>query len=147
MASPYAFLPEFLPLSELDVWEGNLGVFTHVFGHSYLGHLFVWSPEHHYGIAYPYLGRFKDYGRYESPADFQDAVLEDSYVRTAIFQESLLPRLVERLGEIGPGEVYYPVPYEILGGSGEAETYDKGQLTVWASIVGQVHGLTARPSA
>lgn len=145
MASPYAFLTEYSPLSAFDVWEGNLGVFTHVFGHSYLGHLFVWSPDHHYGIAYPYLGRFKDYGFYDSPTAFQDEVLEDPYVRRAIFAEDLLPRLAERLGSCGPGEVYYPVPYEILGGSGEPDTYDKGALTVWASIVGQVHGLTARP--
>ncbi|WP_454300287.1 T6SS immunity protein Tdi1 domain-containing protein [Salana multivorans] len=146
MESPYTFLTAYTPLAELDVWEGNLGVFTHVFGHSFLGHLFVWSPDHHYGIAYPYLGRYKDYGVYETPTAFQEEILEDPYVRRSIFQEDLLPKLRERLGPCESGEVYYPVPYEILGGSGAPETYDKGSLTVWASLVGQVHGLTARPT-
>lgn len=144
MASPYAFLAEFTPLAEFDVWEGNLGAFTHVFGHSHLGHLLIWSPDHHYGIAYPYLSRYKDYGVYDSPTAFQEEVLEDPYVRRAIFVEDLLPTLAERLGAAAPGEVYYPVPYEILGGSGAPETYDKGPLTVWAATVGRMHGLTAR---
>lgn len=147
--SPYVFLPEFLPLSELEPWEGNLGIFTHVFGHSLLGHLFLWSGQDggRYGMAHPYQKGFKDYGPFPSPADFQRQILEDAYVRMVIFREQGLAELEQRLGPAGPGQVYMPVPYEILGGSGALDTYDKGDLAVWASIVGQVHGLTARPSA
>lgn len=146
MTVPYAFLPEFTPLSEFSAWEGNLGDFTHVFGHSYLGHLFLWSPAGHYGIAYPYLCRFKDYGHYETPTDFQQAVLQDPYVSSAIFRSDQIPALSARLGAPAPGQVYFPVPYEILGGSGDLETYDRGDLRVWASIVAQTHGLAAHPA-
>ena len=147
MTGSYTFLPEFAPLGSFDVWEGNLGDFTHVFGHSFLGHLFLWSPAGHYGVAYPYLARFKDYGAFDSPAAFQAAVLEDPYVRTSIFREGDLPTLADRLGPVTAGQVYYPVPYEFLGGSGALETYDKGDLLVWASIVGQAQGLHARPTS
>ena len=48
--------------------------------------------------------------------------------------------LDRRLGDLRPDEVYYPVPFPSLGGSGELSTYDKGAVWVFADLVAQTLG-------
>jgi hypothetical protein len=77
----------------------------------------------------------------EPPSAFEDAILKD----VAFIEQFLRPddlRLLEaQLGELGPEEVYYPVPYPCLGGSGDLSTFDKGDVWVFADLLGQSLGV------
>ncbi len=62
-------------------------------------------------------------------------------VVTHVLRPQLLAALEARLGQLAVDEVYYPVPFPFLGGSGAPETFAKGNVWVFASIVGQSWGL------
>ena len=54
------------------------------------------------------------------------------------FNEVVDLRLLQaRLGELGPEQVYYPVPYPCLGGSGELSTFDRGDVWVFVDLRGR----------
>jgi len=54
-----------------------------------------------------------------------------------------LTQLSRRLGEPGLDEIFIPEPYPFLGGSGELSTYAKGEIWIFARIVGQMQGVGA----
>lgn len=142
----YRLYPEPLPMSQLDGWAGNVGPFTHFFGHSGLGHVFLHSQATgEYGNLDPLVNAFKNYGAgFTDRDDFRAKVLEDPGFRDYILQPTLQQQLEERLGPLDAMDVYFPVPYPFIGGSGAPETYDKGSLLAFASIVAQTLGHTAR---
>jgi hypothetical protein len=130
------------PIAVLPPWEGNVGVFTHIIGHSVLGHFFLWSePTGEYGVLYPVQKAFKSYGVFESRDAFVSDVLESPSFQEAVLPAELIAAIQSRLGEAEGMHVYYPLPYPFLGGSGEASTYDKGDALVFAYIAGNAHGL------
>jgi hypothetical protein len=53
-----------------------------------------------------------------------------------VLQPWLVERVRARIGDPAANQVYLPVPYPFLGGSGEPDTYDKGDVWVFWSIVG-----------
>ena len=49
----------------------------------------------------------------------------------------LFKSLAERLGKLKYGECYIAEPWLRLGGSGDINTYTRGDLAVYANLVGQ----------
>lgn len=142
----YRLYSEPLAMTEvLDAWVGNLENFTHIVGQSAVGHIFAFDPaRNEYGLVYPLLQRMKNYGPFASVGEFEAKILADSYVRDVIFEGAALPSVVERVGPLQPNEVYFPVPYPFLGGTGAPDTYEKGDIWVFYEIVGQMLGLKRR---
>ena len=73
----------------------------------------------------------------DSVDEFCDGFLKGAGIVESVLREPLVQSIEERLGKPDPGEVYIPVPYPWLGGSGEPNTYTKGDVWVYASLSGQ----------
>jgi hypothetical protein len=130
--------------TRLGCWSKPLDRYSEVVGYSHLGSLFLRDPvKSEYLVLHPLLPgkNVKSYGFFASTTAFEDAILKDA----AFIEQFLRPddlRLLEaHLGELGPEEVYYPVPYPCLGGSGDLSTFDKGDVWVFADLLGQSLGI------
>lgn len=135
----YTFLRTPAPTAEaLSAWPRLHDPFPHVVGFSRLGHVFLQNPETgQFAVLYPLEGGMKAYDAADMD-EFRATVLDDPGFQQYILPSSLMAAVVERLGPIAPNEVYMPVPYPMLGGSGAPETYDKGDVWVFLEIVGQI---------
>lgn len=130
----------------VDVWRPHLTAYTDFIGYSTLGHMYLHNPQtQHFAVLHPLQAGIKDYGPYATVAEFRETILEDPYFVQVILLSEHVQKIADRLGPLEPGEVYIPVPYPFLGGSGEPETYDKGQLVTFVEIVGQM--LIGAPAA
>jgi len=128
----------------LGSWEGPLGQYREVVGYSYLGSLFVRDPvKREYLVLHPlnYGNNARRYGSFGSTAEFESAVLRDAAFVDEILRPPDLAELEQRLGSLGPDQVYFPVPYPLIGGSGELSTFQKGNVWVFADLVGQTLGV------
>ncbi|TMB28613.1 MAG: DUF1851 domain-containing protein [Deltaproteobacteria bacterium] len=63
--------------------------------------------------------------------------LKDAAFVEQFLRPNDLRLLQSRLGELGPEQVYYPVPYPCLGGSGELSTFDRGDVWVFVDLRGR----------
>lgn len=138
---PFVYLEEPHPLTELPPLGGNLGSFTHYVGYSVLGHVLIANPESgEFGVHYPLQNGFKSYG--SMPREqFQRQVLDDPGFRDFAVPADHIARVAAHAGPLDPGQVYMPVPYPFLGGSGAPETYDRGHFGVFISLVSQMQGM------
>lgn len=137
--NPYTFAPEPVPTAELmPEWPRLHEPYPLLHGFSRLGHVFLSDQaQQQWCVVYPLQGGSKSYTA-ASLAEFRRTVTEDADFQDWIFPSGVVRSVVERLGPIGPDEVYMPVPYPMLGGSGAPETYDKGNVWVFLDIVGQL---------
>lgn len=107
-------------------------------GFSRLGHGFLSdAAQQQFCAVYPLEGGSKAYPS-GSLAEFRRTVTDDPNFQEWIFPPSLIRPIVERLGPIDSSEIYMPVPYPMLGGSGAPETYSKGDVWIFLEIVGQL---------
>ncbi|MFB7724574.1 MULTISPECIES: T6SS immunity protein Tdi1 domain-containing protein [unclassified Nocardia] len=129
-------------------WALRFPQFDTVVGYSDLGHVFLAkrsSGEH--GVLYPYRDAAKNYGVFGSTGEFVDTIVRDEYFTKVIMLAEHAAAIRERLGELGPGQVYFPVPYPFLGGTEDVHTYESGDVWVFLDIVGQFMGQEAAPAA
>ena len=130
--------------SILGSWERACGAFTEVLGYTWFGSIFLRNPgTHEYLVLHPLLeGRnAQDCGRFGSVAEFEETVLRDQGFVRDFLRPADLASLEARLGPPAALQVYFPVPYQFIGGSGELSTYDKGHVWVFADLVGQTWGI------
>ncbi len=115
--------------------------FTHVVGYSGLGHFFLYDEKsNEYAVLYPFRQAYKSYGKFESVAAFDAAVLSDVDFTEYVLKPGHQAAIQERLGPLQAEQVYIPNPYPFLGGGEEPETYTKGNVWVFAELVGMSHG-------
>ncbi|MFE3196214.1 T6SS immunity protein Tdi1 domain-containing protein [Nocardia sp. NPDC059240] len=117
-------------------WAALFPQFDTVFGYSDLGHIFVVNQatgEH--GLLYPYDNGGKNYGYFASTTEFVDTIIRDDYVTRVIFLSHHVAEIRQLLGPLGPDEVYIPVPYPFLGGTGEPGTYEIGNYWVFLDVL------------
>ena len=74
-------------------------------------------------------------------ADFEKQVLKDPGFVDGILRPNDLAALATRVGALGEQDVYFPVPYPCIGGSGALETYDKGNVWVFMELLGRTMGV------
>jgi Domain of unknown function (DUF1851) len=140
----YFLLPKPVPTTSLGAWANELPAFTHVVGFSGLGHFFLRNQDSkQYGVCYPFRKAYKNYGAFDSVADFEGHVLKDAGFSEYVLRSQHQSALAEHLGPLAPEEIYIPEPYPFLGGSEEVETYTKGNFWVFAELVGISHGFPA----
>jgi Domain of unknown function (DUF1851) len=140
----YVLLQPPLPVSELGCWEAQLPSFSHIVGYSGLGHFFLSNQETgEHAVCYPFRQAYKSYGKFDSTAEFESAVLQDPGFSEYVLKPGHQAAIRNRLGPLQPNEVYIPEPYPFLGGSEEPDTYSKGNFWVFAQLVGSCHGFEA----
>jgi hypothetical protein len=139
LLSPHASV-----VSSMECWSKVVGRFSDVLGYSNLGLFFLRDPAaNEYVVLHPlsYGKNAKFYGALDSIDTFEKEILNDPLFVEQLLRPNDVSLLRERLGKLGPEEVYYPVPYPCLGGSGELSTFEKGNVWVFADILGQTLGL------
>lgn len=136
--NPYTFATEPWQTAELmPSWPRLHAPYPLLHGYSRLGHVFVSDEaQQHFAVIYPLQGGSKGYLA-ASLAGFRATVTDEHSFQEWVFPPSLVRPIVERLGPVAENEVYMPVPYPMLGGSGAPETYDKDDVWVFLEIVGQ----------
>ena len=137
--APFTFAEEPAPTAEmLPTWPRLHETYPLVHAFSRLGHVVLSdADERRFTVLYPLQGGMKGYEA-ASLEDFRRTVIDDLGFQAHVFPADLVRPVVERLGPISPDDVYFPVPYPVLGGSGAPETYSSGDVWVFLDIVGQV---------
>jgi len=121
--------------------------YTVVIGYSATGSIFLRNPEsNEYLVLYPSMpgNNCKQYGSFSSNEEFEEKILrEESFPYYGLYpiQPEELTILEGKLGPCDEEEIYYPVPDPAIGGSGELETFDKGNVWIHTDIIGQNKGL------
>ena len=137
----YSLLQPIRPLSVLGCWESQLPTFTHVVGYSGLGHFFILDQrKNEYAVFYPFLKAYKGYGAFNSLEEFESEILKDSDFSEYVLEPRHQALIKNHVGPLNAEEVYIPEPYPFLGGTEEPETYSKGNIWVFAELVGMSHG-------
>jgi hypothetical protein len=83
----------------------------------------------------------KSYGVFASIPDFEEQTLKEENFVHYVLEPEHVSAVVEHVGALEPEQVYYPCPYPFIGGSDEPTTYSKGNVWVFADLVGQTHGI------
>jgi len=139
----YVFLSEPFASDKISPWSKILPVGSDVVGYTSFGDFFISSKSHsEFGLILTQSASFERIP-VTSLRDFESAFLSDPGVIRSILRPEELKYLAAQLGELDTDEVYFPVPYPCLGGSGELDTYQKGDVWVYASISGQSHNVGA----
>jgi hypothetical protein len=130
--------------TSLGCWAKPLGGFSEVLGYSHLGSIFLRDPKtQEYLVLHPLASgsNAKRYGKFDTCDSFETGVLKDPTFVDEILHPADLVKLQERLGKLRAAEVYYPVPYPWLGGSGAISSYATGNVWVFVDLVGQSRGV------
>jgi len=137
----YSLLQLPKPISALGCWVPHLPGFTHVVGYSGIGHFLLLGEEtNDYAVLHPFPQAYKSYGRFESVATFEREILTDPGFAEHVLRLEHQAAIRQLLGPLGAEEIYIPRPYPFLGGTEEPDTYMKGNVWVFAELVGQSHG-------
>jgi hypothetical protein len=134
-------------VAELGPLASIANSFTRVAGYTSFGDFILVDPvtgEH--AILLTMTVELESTG-FNDPAEFRGVFLSNADIVEQVGKPALVAELEKRLGPLGTDEVYFPVPYPFLGGSGSTETFDKGNVWKFANVVGQSQGLAMRPRA
>ncbi|MFH5877743.1 T6SS immunity protein Tdi1 domain-containing protein [Arthrobacter sp. NA-172] len=129
-----------MPVEELGGWSPIQEAFTHVFGFSGLGHLFLLNAgTSEYAVHHPLVNAYKSYGSFDSCDSFERSILMDSVSESLVLRLDLQQEIATRLGPLQRDQVYIPTPYPFLGGDeNDPTSYNKGDVWVFLSIVHQM---------
>lgn len=131
----------------LGVWENHTGNYSEVLGYTVLGSIILRAPEtNEYLVLHPRVhgSNAKQYGEFDSIEDFEERILKDEgFIDYCIdpFTREDISALTQRVGKLEKEESYFPVPDPCIGGSGELDTFKKGNVWVSTDISGQNRGL------
>lgn len=86
------------------------------------------------------------YAKLTKACDSIDELFDEVLVRPGVIDQLLFRGLLEQVqrlhGPIEYGQCYIAVPWQMLGGGGKPETFDRGAVDVYLSLVGQAHPFT-----
>lgn len=139
ISAPYQLFASPRAIDQLGCWATAIQGFDSVAGHTAFGDVFVRdSQSGQFGLLFPFREHLEPLDQ-RSVADLQ-RLLEAPVVMEKLLRLDDLATLESRLGPLRPNQVYFPVPYPFIGGSGALDTYDKGDVWVFVELVGQFHG-------
>lgn len=119
------------------VWADLSGNFELVAGYTSFGDLILQNPQTgEYAILLVNHGEIEPTGLTDVDM-LTDSILSDPDVVEHLLKPTLLNDVEARLGKLDFEEVYFPVPYPFLGGSGAPSTYEKGSVWIYVDLVGQ----------
>jgi hypothetical protein len=127
------------PLAKLGCWADAIQGFDCVAGYTAFGDVFLRdSSSGQYGLLFPLREHLEPLDQ-QSLNDLQ-RLLATPVVVEKLLRLADLEILESRLGPLQASQVYFPVPYPFIGGSGALDTYDKGDVWAFLELVGQFHG-------
>ena len=134
----YALVPP-ASTERLGRWHEAFPAYDEVVGYSALGHFFLRaSASQEYAVVYPFKIAAKSYGVFSTVEAFEDNVLKDPGFEEYVLSPEHVASIRQRLGPLKENEIYIPEPYPFLGGSEEPDTYAKGNVWVFANILGEM---------
>ncbi len=126
---------------KLGCWSEVVGKFENVFGYTLFGNFFLQdSNTGQVAILYTIEPELV-------PTNYYSV---DSFVKELLPNEEIAPHLIRPkdldilnkiIGPLGEYEVYIPEPYPFCGGDGSLESFNKGNVWVYADLVGQAQGI------
>ncbi len=128
-------LDDELAIASLIGWRWLLGHDVVALATTAFGDLFFWSDKHN---AIYFLEVQKGQSTFiDREINYLfDVFLVNEGIRADLLREDELNSLTARLGAISYGECYIANPWKMLGGTGDLETYELGQLDVYLNLVG-----------
>ena len=137
----YQMLEFARPSADLGCWESLTGEFASVVGYTSFGDFFLRSPRtDEYAILTTIDPDIVALGYNDLPSFKTFFLNNEEIVRDVIRPDDII-YLQSRLGSLLADEIFYPVPYPCLGGSGNLDTYQKGNVWAFAGLIGQAHGV------
>jgi len=113
------------------------GSYTLIVGHTDFGDLFLRCPvTGEYAVLIAENFSLEPTG-YMTENEFISDLLGQEIVRADLLRVGDIENLKLRIGPLGNGQVYFPVPVPALGGSGNLNSYDCGDLWVYLKIMAQ----------
>lgn len=129
------------PVTELGCWAEVTGRFSLVAGYTAFGNFFLFDPDtQQYAVLYTIEPELVP-THFRGSRAFVSEFLSDAGIIDHLGRPRDVTALEARIGPLATDEVYYPVPYPFWGGSGELETFSKGNVWVFADLVGQSQGV------
>jgi hypothetical protein len=121
----YRWLDEPRPSSDLGAWETITGEFSLVVGYTYFGDFLLRHPKtREFAFLTTLSAEFIDLG-YDEITLLEADFLMDKGVIDQVLRPADVSFLENKLGVLLANEIFIPVPYPFLGGSGEIDTYQK----------------------
>lgn len=121
----------------LDEWSTLTGDFNQIKGYTDLGDIFLLHEETgSVGVLLTMENVFHDMG-FNSWDEFSENVLSNPKFQEDVLNKEFVEVVRACCGELDNEEVYIPIPYPCLGGSGEPDTYRKGNLWVFLAVSSQ----------
>jgi hypothetical protein len=119
----------------LDDWQWLL-VDAVGWASTWQGNIFFWSPKH--GASF-YLDTQQGKTTFvETSVDgLFNTFLTKEGIRKEVLLEELFGNIHAREGDLEYCECYIAQPLQMLGGSGELDTFGKGDMEVYVSLTGQ----------
>jgi hypothetical protein len=137
----YRMLDNPRPCSDLGRWQAVVGEYTQIVGWTYFGDFFLRSPEDgHYAVlmpTWPHLSRLK----YTDPESFVGVYLRREYVVRNGLRPVAAVALAERLGTLGPEEIFAPARFSSAAEIEDLATYRKRSVWDFAAALAVSHGL------
>ena len=136
--------------SRLHSWEQFLGDFNEVVGYTSLGMLLLrCASSKRFAVLYPLKegNNAKVYGPFDDVETFRSRVLEDPGFIDYCLKPDSVKTLNTTVGPLQEDEVYYPVPFPVLGGSESLDSYKKGNVWVFAELAKQSLDKVAKRAA
>ncbi len=131
------YLIEETSVSDLGCWSSYTKNFDAVIGYTSFGDFFLQDKSTgQIAILYtidPELAPTKFY----TIDGFVNELLPHQEIEPHLIRHKDIEQLISMIGPLDTNEVYIPNPYPFLGGSGELDTYSKGNIWVYADLVGQ----------
>jgi hypothetical protein len=117
-----------------------VGRFTLAAGHSFFGDLFLRDPATgEYAVLVAATLELEETGEVDEDG-LRGQILANPEVVRRLLRPEEAAALVQRLGTLGAGEAFFPVPLPAFGGSGDLATFQPGGLWEYLAIVAQSVG-------
>lgn len=124
------------PISDFGLWSSQTSRYDLVLGYSLFGDLFLMdSSNNQLALLYvmpPELNEMQFFGK----ESFLNDCLTHEIIREDVLNEGKVDKLLKVVGSLDDGQVYIPEPYPFLGGNLQIESYSKGDLSTFLSIIG-----------
>ena len=121
----------------LDLWASVTGDFDLIKGYSDLGDVFVInSKTNEIGVLLTMENSFHPMG-FINWDKFEKEVLQNTKFQEDVLHKSFMSKVKDHCGELDKDQVYIATPYPFLGGSGDPDSYKKGDVWVYLAISSQ----------
>ena len=139
----YSILNEPVESDRITPWTEILPPRFRVFGYSWVGDFFLCSEDRtEFGVLLAHSATFEPIPTTDIRM-FEVQFLAEPAIRSSVLRSDDVDFLLRTIGEPTDNEVFFPVPYPWIGGSGDLDTYKKGNVWVYASLSAQSHDLNA----